>query len=170
MKKNTLKSLHIENLLSFGDDSPEIELGDLNVLIGSNGSGKSNLTEIIGLLRNTPKDFADEVGAGGGISDLLWKRGSRARSITASIQAVASPVGVKRPLLDRLSFTKAAGLLKIVDERIDNETPDEGHNKPYLYFDDHGGPNCMPACRPCLGSTPKGNGWLKSSAWESTNY
>jgi predicted ATPase len=170
MKKNTLKSLHIQNLFSLGDESPEIELGDLNVLIGSDGSGKSNLTEIIGLLRNTPKDFADEVGAGGGISDLLWKRGSRARSITASIQAVASPVGVKRPLLDRLSFTKAAGLLKIVDERIDNEKPDEGHNKPYLYFDYHGGPNCMPACRPSLGSTPKGNGWLKSSAWESTNY
>jgi predicted ATPase len=170
MKKNTLKSLHIENLLSFGDDSPEIELGDLNVLIGSNGSGKSNLTEIIGLLRNTPKDFADEVGAGGGISDLLWKVGSRARSITASIQAVASPVGVKRLLLYRLSFTRAAGLLKIVDERIDKEKPDEGHNKPYFYFDYHGGPNCMPACRPSLGSTPKGNGWLKSSAWESTNY
>jgi hypothetical protein len=57
-----------------------------------------------------------------------------------------------------------------VDERIDNEKPDEGHNKPYFYFDYHGGPNCMPACRPSLGSTPKGNGWLKSSAWESTNY
>jgi predicted ATPase len=138
MKKNTHKSLHIQNLLSFGDESPQIELGDLNVLIGSNCSGKSNLTEIIGLLRSTPKDFADEVGAGGGISDLLGKGGSRARSITASIQAVASPVGVKRPLLYRHSFTKAAGLLKIVDERIDNEKPDEGHNKPYFSFDYHG--------------------------------
>src|SRR4029077_6930316 len=61
MKKNTLKSLHIRNLLSFGEDSPKIELGDLNVLIGPNGSGKSNLIEIIGLLRSTPKDFAAEV-------------------------------------------------------------------------------------------------------------
>ena len=139
MKKNTHKSLHIQNLLSLGDESPEIELGDLNVLIASNGSGKSKLTEIIGLLRSTPKDFADEVGAGGGISDLLWKGGSRAGSITRSIPAVASPVGVKRPLLYRLSLTKAAGLLKIVDERIENEKPDEGHNKPYVYFDYHGG-------------------------------
>ena len=48
MKKNTLKSLQVRNLLSFGDDSPEIELGDLNELIGPNGSGKSNLIEIIG--------------------------------------------------------------------------------------------------------------------------
>jgi predicted ATPase len=139
MKKNTLKSLHIRNLLSFGDESPEIELGDLNVLIGSNGSGKSNLTEIIGLLRSTPKDFANEVGAGGGISNLLWKGRSRARSITASIQAVASPVGVKRPLLYWLSFAKAAGLLRSVDERIENEKPDEGHNQPYFYFDYQGG-------------------------------
>jgi predicted ATPase len=50
MKKNTLKSLQIRNLLSFGNDSPRIELGDLNILIGPNGSGKSNLIEIIGLL------------------------------------------------------------------------------------------------------------------------
>jgi predicted ATPase len=138
-EKNALNNLHIQDLLSFGDESPEIELGDSIVLIGSNGSGTSNLTEIIGLLRSTSKDFADEVGAGGSIPDLLWKGGSRARNITASIQAVASPVGVSRPLLYRLSLTKAAGLLKIVDGRIENEEPDEGYNKPYFYFDYHGG-------------------------------
>ncbi len=38
MNKNTITSLRIRNLLSFGEDSPPITLGDLNVLIGPNGS------------------------------------------------------------------------------------------------------------------------------------
>jgi predicted ATPase len=137
MKKNAIQSLHIQNLLSFGKDSPAIELGDLNVLIGPNGSGKSNLIEIIGLLRSTPKDFAAEVGDSGGISELLWK--GRPKATTATIDVIASPQGVSRTIRYRLAFTKVGPLLKIVDERIENEKPDAGHDKPYLYFDYSGG-------------------------------
>jgi predicted ATPase len=137
MKKNAIKSLHIRNLLSFGNDSPPIELGDLNVLIGPNGSGKSNLIEIIGLLRSTPKDFAAEVGDSGGISELLWK--GKPKATTATIEVIASPSGVNRTIRYRLAFTKVGALLKIVDERIENEKPDIGHEQPYLYFDYSGG-------------------------------
>ena len=98
MKKNTLKSLQIRNLLSFGDNSPEIELGDLNVLIGPNGSGKSNLIEIIGLLRSAPKDIAGEVGDSGGVGEWLWKGKSKSRIPTATIQAKASPTGIKKTI------------------------------------------------------------------------
>ena len=139
MNRNTIKSLRIQNLLSFGPASPEVRLGDLNVLIGPNGSGKSNLIEIIGLLRSTPKDFADEVGASGGVSELLWKGRPKAKTTIATLQVVASPAGVKRDLCYRLSFTRAGAQLKILDERIENEKPDEGYTKPYLYFDHHGG-------------------------------
>ncbi len=139
MKKNTLKSLHIRNLLSFGADSPEIELGNLNVLIGPNGSGKSNLVEIIGLLRSTPKDLAAEVGDGGGITELLWKGKSKVKGTTATLEAVASPAGVNRTIRYRLAFTGVRAQLKIVDERIENEKPDKGHDQPYLYFDYNGG-------------------------------
>ena len=126
-------------MLSFGDDSPEIELGDLNVLIGPNGSGKSNLIEVIGLLRSTPKDFGAEVGDSGGISELLWKGKSKGKAATAILQVKANPVGVKRTILYRLSFTRVGAQLRIVDERIENEVPDEGHSRPYLYFDYNGG-------------------------------
>jgi predicted ATPase len=139
MKKNTLKSLHIQNLLSFGADSPEIELGDLNVLIGPNGSGKSNLIEIIGLLRSTPKDFAAEVGDGGGISELLWKGKPKTKGTTATLGVVASPAGVNRTIRYRISFTRVGAQLSIVDERIENEKPDKGHAEPYLYFAYNGG-------------------------------
>lgn len=133
--KNRIKSLQIQNLLSFGDDSPEISLGNLNVLVGPNGSGKSNLIEIIGLLRSTPKDFASEIGDSGGISELLWKGKSGNKSVTATIQVKADPIGVKKPLLYVLSFTRTGTQLKVVAERIENEEPDYGHDKPYLYFD-----------------------------------
>ncbi len=40
---NFFKSIRIQNLLSFGPDSPELELKPINIVIGPNGSGKSNL-------------------------------------------------------------------------------------------------------------------------------
>jgi predicted ATPase len=69
-----IENLRIRNLLSFGEDAPEVRLGPLNVLIGANGSGKTNLVEVIKLLRSTPKDLADALRAGGPIADWLWKR------------------------------------------------------------------------------------------------
>jgi predicted ATPase len=139
MKKNTLKSLQIRNLLSFGNDCPRIELGDLNILIGPNGSGKSNLIEILGLLRSTQRDLAAEIGDSGGVTEWLWKGKPSVKSPTASIQCDASPSGIKKTISYRLSFTRLGSQLKIVDERIENEKPDEGHDKPYLYFDLNGG-------------------------------
>jgi predicted ATPase len=135
MKKNTLKSLQVRNLLSFGSDSPEIELGDLNVLIGPNGSGKSNLIEIIGLLRSAPKDIAGEVGDNGGVEEWLWKGKSKGGIPTATIHGKASPNGIKKTISYQLSFTRVGFQMMITDERIENERPDKGHKKPYRYFD-----------------------------------
>lgn len=33
-----------------------------------------------------------------------------------------------------LSFTEVGQRFEIVDERIENESPDQGHKKPYLYY------------------------------------
>jgi predicted ATPase len=137
MKRNALKSLRIQNLLSFGEASPEVELGGLNVLIGPNGSGKSNLIEVIGLLRSTPKDFADEIANAGGISEFLWK--GQSKNQTATIQVVANPPEVKRPIRYHLSFMRNGTQLQVVDERVENERPDLGYDKPYLYFDYNNG-------------------------------
>ncbi|MGC2496515.1 MAG: AAA family ATPase, partial [Acidobacteriaceae bacterium] len=137
--KNKIKSLRIQNLLSFGEDSPDIPFGDLNVLIGPNGSGKSNLIEVLGLLRGTPKDFAADIGDSGGIAELLWKGNAKKKTTTATIWVKAEPEGVRRPLSYLLSFTRAGTQIRIVDERVENEFPDAGHDKPYLYFGFNGG-------------------------------
>lgn len=46
-----LRSITLRNILSFGPDTPPLELRALNVLIGPNGSGKSNLLEAFKVLQ-----------------------------------------------------------------------------------------------------------------------
>ena len=58
------KRIAMRNLLSFRD--AELELGPLNVLIGPNGCGKSNLLECIGLLQALPTDLNRALALGGG--------------------------------------------------------------------------------------------------------
>jgi predicted ATPase len=65
-----LKRLTLKNILSFKDSS--IEFGPLNVLIGPNAVGKSNLIEAISLLRAAPGSLAGEILRGGGVRQWIW--------------------------------------------------------------------------------------------------
>ena len=68
-----IKSITPRGLLSFGPDTPPLELGMLNVLIGPNASGKSNLFDVLGLVRSIPSDLQECVGGGGGARSWLWE-------------------------------------------------------------------------------------------------
>jgi predicted ATPase len=68
-----IREITLRNLLSFGPETPPLELRPLNVLIGPNGSGKSNLIEAISLLQAAPKDLSTPIGEGGGIDEWIWK-------------------------------------------------------------------------------------------------
>jgi|WetSurSiteA1Bulk_404760.scaffolds.fasta_scaffold00006_3 predicted ATPase len=70
-----LKSIKLTNLLSFGAETEITFNKGLNVLIGANGSGKSNLIEAISLLQAMPmpKSFYKVVSNGGGAEEWLWK-------------------------------------------------------------------------------------------------
>ena len=46
-----IHKIKLQNFLSYGSDGEEIELQPLNVLIGRNTSGKSNLIEAISILK-----------------------------------------------------------------------------------------------------------------------
>jgi predicted ATPase len=65
-----IERLRLKNILSFRDTT--IELGRLNVLIGPNGVGKSNLIEVVGLLQAAPTELAPVILRGGGIRQWLW--------------------------------------------------------------------------------------------------
>ena len=68
-----IKSITPRGLLSFGPDTPPLELGMLNVLIGPNASGKSNLFDVLGLARSIPSDLQEGVRGGGGVRSWLWE-------------------------------------------------------------------------------------------------
>jgi predicted ATPase len=93
---HSLKSVRLQNLLSFGPDRTDAELGPLNVLIGPNTAGKSNFIDAISLLAAAPRDLATPLRQGGGTLEWIWD-GPDATG-TAVVEAViASPFSRERP-------------------------------------------------------------------------
>jgi len=127
-----IRSLTIRNLLSFGDEPATIELQNLNVLIGPNCSGKSNLIEVLGLLQNAPKELATAISNGGPIEEWLWK--GAAKTPTASVEAIVSPARGPMALRYRLAFTKAGFRFEITDELVENQAPLPDEPGPYPYY------------------------------------
>ncbi|MFL5344987.1 MAG: AAA family ATPase [Hyalangium sp.] len=132
-----LKSLHLQNLLSFGPDSQPITFGALNVLIGPNGSGKSNLIEAVGLLAATPRSLSDAFREGGGAAEWLWK-GSK-DPLFASIEST-----IDLPFFDptwtlthTLELSESAQRLVVHDERVITppRAPDLDEDIHFAYFE-----------------------------------
>jgi predicted ATPase len=121
-EKRFLRSIQLRNLLSFGPDTPELELKSLNVLIGPNGSGKSNLIDAISLLQAAPRDLMEPIRTGGGIAEWLWK-GSPAGH--AELIAVADyPVLNQARLSHKLWFDMESQRAQLVHELIRRENDD----------------------------------------------
>ncbi len=128
-----IKKMKLSNILSFGGDAEEIALGPLNVLIGPNGSGKSNLIEVISLLQSAPRELAVPVRKGGGIRDWLWKGAGQIPAAAMEVIVPHPPTGAKN-LRYALSFTEAGQRFELVDERLENESPDLGEPDPYFFY------------------------------------
>ena len=124
--------LQPRSFLSFGPDFPGLELRDLNVLIGANGSGKSNLLEAISLLRAAPKEWREVTRKGGGVSEWIWK--GEKKNGKARIEAlVVNPKGQQR-LRHAMAFHAVAQAFALDDERVENEHPLPGQAQPYFYY------------------------------------
>ncbi|HEX2078981.1 MAG TPA: AAA family ATPase [Longimicrobium sp.] len=88
MSAPLIRRLTLNNFLSFGPDGVSVDLRPLNVLIGPNASGKSNLLESLAILRATAGDLQAAVREGGGIGEYLWK--GRRTSPSGSLHALLS--------------------------------------------------------------------------------
>lgn len=129
-----LRSIRLQNLLSFGPTSEAFPLRALNVLIGPNASGKSNLIEALGLLRATPGNLLAPIREGGGVTEWLWKGGTEPGPSTARLEVVLDyPEGVM-PLRYQLAFTSEGQRLELVDEAIENERPQKKSAQPYFFY------------------------------------
>jgi len=131
--KRFIHSLQLQNFLSYGSEGETIELQPLNLLIGSNASGKSNLIEAIALLKATPTDLVAPIRQGGGISDFLWK-GEKGIP-TAKIEAIVDYPERAMPLRYQISFTTSGQRLEVVDEAIEDMEPrDSAESEPFFYY------------------------------------
>lgn len=68
-----VRRLFPSNLLSFGPNSLGVELRPLNLLVGANGSGKSNFIEAVRLMRAAPKELEEVTRQGGGVGEWIFK-------------------------------------------------------------------------------------------------
>ena len=132
-REPTIRSLTLRNLLSFGEEATTVELRQINVLIGANGSGKSNLIEVIGLLQSAPKELSTAISNGGPIEEWLWKGATQAP--VATVEATVSRATGLMALRYRLAFTKAGPRFEITDERVEDERPRVGEHRPDAYYE-----------------------------------
>jgi len=73
--KRLIEKIRLRNILSFGDKGEELTLEPLNIIVGQNASGKSNLVDVIKLLRSLPREkgFINFINRSGGINEWIWK-------------------------------------------------------------------------------------------------
>jgi len=129
-----IQSIKLTNFLSYGSSSDETKLKPLNVLIGPNLSGKSNLIEALSILHSAPKDLAEPIREGGGIGEWIWKGGNNKNPITEIAVVLSNPIGTLS-LRYGLSFTVVAQRLELTDEFLeDKDKRNIREDDVYFYY------------------------------------
>ena len=107
-----IEQLHLKNVLSFGPDSPPLDLQPLNVLIGPNGAGKSNLLDAISVLSAAPENIGRPIYATGGVDGWTWRH----RPTPAELTVELAPDGSH--LRYRVAFVPQGGQLRVLEEQL----------------------------------------------------
>lgn len=111
MAEPFLREITPGNLLSFGPNPEPIKLNQLNILIGANGSGKSNLIEVIHVLRSTPDDLL--LAFRPRFLDWVWQ-GSTKNGVLLTV----SVGGYKFQINHSIRFGSALNSFLVEDEEI----------------------------------------------------
>ncbi len=136
-----IRELGARNLLSFRE--LDLPLGPLNVLIGANGSGKSNLLELLALLQAAPRDIGEPIRRGGGIIEWLRKAGDRGSRRGSLAVVAAPPWRHEQPDTPWLRYELELGAQRerhvLLREWLGNDRPLPGYDSSFVYFDVHDG-------------------------------
>jgi len=114
-----LEQITLRNLLSFKDAT--VDLGPLNILIGENTAGKTNLIEAISLLQATPGDFRTAILRGGGIRFWLWL-GGEVPSPIATLACRAHYDTESAPAHYTMEFFEDVGGMAILSEVVSGDS------------------------------------------------
>lgn len=121
------KSIQLTNFLSFGPQSEEIELRPLNILIGANGSGKSNFLEAFSLIQAMPSESGPHrrISEGGGINEWVYKGtgGDGVALIAPTVHSKADQTLLHHMFFSETaqSFSLQAEFINVVSRVFDTE-------------------------------------------------
>lgn len=132
-----IRSISMQNVLSFGPTPATLEPGKLTVLVGPNGGGKSNVLEVMHLLSRLP---ATGVEVSLPIVDWVWK-GATSNGV-ARVEVLLDGIDKERaPILrHRVAFHAVAQRFAVDDELIEaSERRHPSHSRPFFFFRYHHG-------------------------------
>ncbi len=126
-----IESIKIKGLLSFGWEDCEFKLKPLNVLIGANGSGKSNLIEVIKILQSIPKGDLTPFRKGG---PNEWIHKQKDSDKVAEIEVIVRVPGQDHPLRYKIAFRPQDPFMEIEEEILATTERKPGQTEPYIFF------------------------------------
>ena len=128
----SIQRLCLQGLLSFPPDMEPFDLQPLNVLIGPNGSGKTNLISAMELLRAAPENLNDAVGAVAGprqtdateprthdLDPWLWKGETPSSSVRICAEMISDRPAGDRSLSYLLQLGQTSHGFEIEKETIE---------------------------------------------------
>jgi len=128
-----IRQIKVSGLLSFGPEGIDLPLQNLNVLIGSNGSGKSNLVEIFALLKASPRNLPAPMKEMGGVREWFWKGDAPPKE--AIIEAlIEQPPTAKQNIRHRLTVMQNGERFEVADEQIEYEIPRNDSDQPFYFY------------------------------------
>lgn len=123
------QEMEIEGLLSFGEKTI-FEFGRLNILVGPNGTGKSNLIDCVRVFRNAPLDI-EETFSDSGFEGWLYKGGSK-KSGTATLQVTANVPELPRMIRHQIKLGPVLNLRAPLEEEISSVTAENEAKDQYF--------------------------------------
>ena len=129
--KRRIHESTLRSILSFGPQAPALELKSLNVLIGSNGSGKSNLIECLALLRAAPSKLGEPIRDGGGMMEWVYK----GKNSGPTRLEVVIDTGSRLPLRHSLELGLEQARFVVVSEVAAFCKALPGKKKPYFFYE-----------------------------------
>ena len=127
-----IRTIRLDNVLSYGSNNSEFPLEPLNVLVGPNASGKSNLIDVLSILQAAPSSIAGPIRQRGGTTEWLWK--GRDPLQPATVEVTVENIMGDVPLRYLLTFTHVGNRFHILEERIEDEAPLTAHTTLDRYY------------------------------------